>query len=467
MCDLKCNIFIEKNNLDLFKINISNLSNNDSKLENEINSYLNLFNLLLNECITKTKCFQDTQYKNVIDEIKSEYNKELNKVNQELIFKGDEINVINKSFNSLYDNIKSNLEFNFCKQFEIKEKMLNDEINIYKNKLDRLNDDMETIIKSKVDNVINEYQSKLNCQNDKLIQFNNNFNSLIDLNTNTIKNEYDIINNNLHNDIKLLQSKLSNSDFQSNSLSSISTQINKLELLFNNNFNQITKYFYNNDSSNSGELGEQFIYDYLSDFLQLNNGSVSKVNGKNNAGDIFLLYDNLKCCIESKNHSTNIRQEHIKRFTDVDMLHPDYNSGIFISFKTDFVHTSHIKHFDLQIIHNKPIIFISNIVKNKQHLLLAIKVLNFILYHQRLHSSNSTDYISLLTSHLNILNELFSINNSIIKQVNSSNKHLSSAISQFESILNIKSTKLKHFCTSCDFQTNNKTLLLKHQKNCI
>lgn len=153
MCDLKCNIFIEKNNLDLFKINISNLSNNDSKLENEINSYLNLFNLLLNECFTKTKCFQDTQYKNVIDEIKSEYNKELNKVNQELILKGDEIN-------------------------------------IYKNKLDRLNDDMETIIKSKVDNVINEYQSKLNCQNDKLIQFNNNFNSLIDLNTNTIKNIY-------------------------------------------------------------------------------------------------------------------------------------------------------------------------------------------------------------------------------------------------------------------------------------
>ena len=27
MRDLKCNIFIEKNNLDLFKINISNLSN--------------------------------------------------------------------------------------------------------------------------------------------------------------------------------------------------------------------------------------------------------------------------------------------------------------------------------------------------------------------------------------------------------------------------------------------------------
>ena len=41
-----------------------------------------------------------------------------------MILKGDEINVINKSFNSLYDNIKSNLEFNFCKQFEIKEKML-------------------------------------------------------------------------------------------------------------------------------------------------------------------------------------------------------------------------------------------------------------------------------------------------------------------------------------------------------
>ena len=149
MCDLKCNIFIEKNNLDLFKINISNLSNNDSKLENEINYYLNLFNLLLNECFTKTKCFQDTQYKNVIDEIKSEYNKELNKVNQELILKGDEIN----------------------------DSKLENEINSYLNLFNLLLNEcftktkcfQDTQYKNVIDEIKSEYNKELNKVNQELI----------------------------------------------------------------------------------------------------------------------------------------------------------------------------------------------------------------------------------------------------------------------------------------------------------
>jgi hypothetical protein len=456
MINLKCDILIEKNEMNLFKIFVSNLSNNDSKLENEINSYLHLFNILLNDCFTKTKCFQDTQYNKLIENIKLEYDDKLNKINQELLLKDNEINIINNSFNSVSEKIKYNIESYLHQKFEIKEKILNDEIDLYKLKLNTLKNDMDNIIKSKINNVINEYQIKLDNEKNKLIQLNNNLDSLIELNSNAIKNKYEIINNNLNNELKLLQSKLSTS-----------TQISNLENIVNNNFNQITKYFYNDDSSKSGELGEQFIYDYLSEFLHLNSGSISKVNGKNNAGDVFLQYDYLKCCIESKNHAANIRQEHIKRFTDIDILHPDYNSGIFISFKSEFVNSSNIKHFDLQFINNKPIIFISNFVKNKYHLILAIKVLNFILYHNHLNSSNSNDYISILNSHLNLLNELLSINNLIIKQVNSSNKHLNTSIYQFESILDIKSKKLKYNCSNCKFQTNNKSDLIKHTKICI
>ena len=106
MVSLKCDILIEKNEINIFKIFISNLSNNDSKLENEINSYLELFNVLLNDYFTKTKCFQDTKYKELIDNIKLEYDDKFNKISQELLLKNNEINIINNSFNSISDKIR-------------------------------------------------------------------------------------------------------------------------------------------------------------------------------------------------------------------------------------------------------------------------------------------------------------------------------------------------------------------------
>jgi hypothetical protein len=127
MVSLKCDILIEKNEINIFKIFISNLSNNDSKLENEINSYLELFNVLLNDYFTKTKCFQDTKYKELIDNIKLEYDDKFNKISQELLLKNNEINIINNSFNSISENIKSNIESYLQQKFDLKEKILNDE----------------------------------------------------------------------------------------------------------------------------------------------------------------------------------------------------------------------------------------------------------------------------------------------------------------------------------------------------
>lgn len=464
MSNLKCDIFIEKSEFNFLKISITNLSNNDSILENEINSYLDLFNILLNECFNKTKYFQDTQYQELVNNIKLEYDNKLNKVQQELILKDNELHLVNNSFNSLFENIKSNIESNLHKQFKNNEQRLIDEIDYYKIKLDALNVERDNIINSKVNDVIREYEFKLECINNKYNQLNANLNTNILLKSEAIKNEYDIIINNLNNDIKNLQSDLSRANNNSNTFNSISQQIFNIDHKFSNNLNQITQFFYNADSSKSGELGENFIYDYLSDFLQLNDGSITKVNGKSNAGDIYLKYDKLKCCIESKNHSASIRQENIKRFIDVDIKNPEYNSGIFVSFKTDFVNSSNIKHFHLQIIDNKPIIFISNLVKHPDHIILAIKVLNFILHHSD--AIQSDDYISLLHNHLTILNELLSTNNNIIKQLNASNISINKSIKLFESTLNIKSNHSKYKCSSCDFNSNNKAEFNKHLKKC-
>jgi hypothetical protein len=136
MSNLKCDIFIEKSEFNFLKISITNLSNNDSILQNEINSYLDLFNILLNECFNKTKYFQYTQYQELVNNIKLEYDNKLNKVQQELILKDNELHLVNNSFNSLFENIKSNIESNLHKQFKNNEQRLIDEIDYYKIKLD-------------------------------------------------------------------------------------------------------------------------------------------------------------------------------------------------------------------------------------------------------------------------------------------------------------------------------------------
>lgn len=464
MIKLKCDILIEKKDNYISNICINNLSNNDNELQNEINKHLNLFYNLFNDCIYKTQCFNDSKYKELIDNLEHNYNTKLNDINKQLINKNEELNVFQKSYNNLYDNIKNNIELNIIKQYEIKENILQNQLNAEKQKLNTINDNFNLILEQKINAIKNEYDIKLNNEINNNFQLQEKFNSLIEIKTDAIKNDYDIIINNLKNDISILNTNNDNFNRFNNEIQKVDKQIYNLENIINNNFNSLSQYFNNNDNK-AGELGENFIYDFLSNYLLLNNGSLVKVNGKNNAGDLFLTYNNLKCCIESKNHSINIRQECINRFINIDMLNPNYNSGIFISFKSDFVNSSNIKHFDIKIRNNKPMIFLSNFVSNTQHIILAIKVLDFILQ-QSTYDNNIDNYISLLTSHLDLLNHLFSINNNIHKQVNDSNKKINNAISQFETILNISSKKYKYNCNLCDFHSNNKKDFNSHQKKC-
>ncbi len=461
---LKCDIFIEKKETFISNIFIRNLSNNNNDLENEINKHLNLFSNLFNDCINKTQYFNDIKYKDLIDNLELEYDNKLNNLNKQLINKNEELNAFQKSYNNLYDNIKNNIELSIIKEYEIKENILYNQLNAEKQKLNTINENFNLLLEQKINAIKNEYEIKLTNEINNNQQLNDNFNSLIQIKTDGIKNEYDIIINNLKNDIALLNNTNTNYNKFNFEVQRVDNQIANIKNIITSNFNHLSQYFNNNDNK-AGELGENFIYDFLSQFLLLNNGTLVKVNGKNNAGDLFLTYNNLKCCIESKNHSINIRQENINRFINVDMHNPNYNSGIFISFKSDFVNSSNIKHFDIICRNNKPMIFLSNFVSNTQHIILAIKVLDFILQ-QSTYDNNIDNYISLLTSHLDLLNHLFSINNNIHKQVNDSNKKINDAISKFECILNIQSKKLKYNCHSCDFKSNNKKDFDKHLTNC-
>lgn len=446
MIELNCDIFIEKKDNYISNIFIKNLSNHDNHLQNEINNNFKLFYHLFNDCINKTQCFNNSKYK-------------------QLINKNEELEIFQKSYNNLYDNIKNNIESNIIKQYNIKESILQNQLECEKQKLNTISDNFDLILDQKINAIKNEYEIKLNNEINNNFQLQENLNSIVEIKTNAIKNDYEIIINNLKNDISILNANNNSINLFNFEIQKVDKQINNLENMINYNFSNLSKYFNNNDNK-AGELGENFIYDFLSNFLILNNGNLVKVNGKNNAGDLFLTYNNLKCCIESKNHSINIRQENINRFINVDMLNPNYNSGIFISFKSDFVNSSNIKHFDIKIMNNKPMIFLSNFVSNTHHIILAIKVLDFIL-HQSTYDNNIECYISLLTSHLDLLNELFSTNNNINKQILDSNKKINDAIFKFNTILNMPSNKFKYKCTLCNFGTNNKKDLALHQKTCF
>jgi hypothetical protein len=445
---LNCSIIIKKNEHNFYNIILNNLSNDDKKLVDSINNQLQLYNNILNDCFIKTKCFNDSEYEVIInnlnsdlnskfnisfDSLKLDYESKINSYKNEILNKDLQINTLKTSYDSCYSDIKQNIEYQLTEQFKYKENLLNQQI-------------------------INE-------QN-KYLELNDKLDSLINIKAESIKNNYDIIVNNLKNEINQLQSKYSNLINSSNFSNTIDNKLFDLHNLMSSNFSNINKYFHNKDSTQSGELGETFIYDFLSDFLQLNTGSIQRVNGKNNAGDLLLIYNNLKCCIESKNHSSSIRQEQINRFINIDILHPYYNSGIFISFKSDFVLSSSIKHFDIKIIHNKPVIFISNLIKKPHEIILAIKIIDFILYQQSFDNSNIQSYISFLNSHIIILNQLLSINNSLSKNILDSNNKIKFSISEIEQLLNINSSKSKYICNFCNLGFDKKNIFNKHLKIC-
>ena len=445
---LNCSISITKNEFNFYNIFLNNLSNGDNKLLDDINSQLQLYNNILNDCFIKTKCYNDFEYQTIINNLKTEldnkyntsiehikleYDSKCNSYKNELINKDLQIGALKESYNSCYSDIKQNIESSLIEQFKYKELL---------------------------------FQQQITNEKNKLLDLNTQLDSIVNIKSSAIKNEYNIIINNLQNDINILKSTNRDLIIHSNNSSQLDNKLFDLQNLMTSNFSIINKYFHNNDSTQSGELGESFIYDLLSDFLQLNTGSIQRVNGKSNAGDLFLIYNNLKCCIESKNHSASIRQDHINRFINTDILNPEYNSGIFISFKSDFVLSSSIKHFDIKIIHNKPIIFISNLIKKPHEIILAIKIIDFILYQQSFDNSNIQSYVSFLNSHIIILNQILSINNSLSKNILDSNNKLKFAISEIELLLNIKSSHPKYICDNCNAGFDKKIDFTKHSKVC-
>lgn len=184
-----------------------------------------------------------------------------------------------------------------------------------------------------------------------------------------------VMENNLkfrESEIKMLEYKLETKEKELINEKNINAEINDIKT-------NINKFFKSDNNQTLGNLGEDYVYNYINKYFMMTDACIEKVNGLSNACDIFLNYKSLKCGIEVKNHSTTIKTDVIKRFSEVDIKNDNYNCGIFISLKTSFANVANIKHFDIKFYHNKPVIFLAETINNPEHIIIAVKLLDFIV----------------------------------------------------------------------------------------
>jgi len=384
--------------------------------------------------------------------------------NSESTNNNNDINEINKQCKlsyELYNNILSKIEYTnddkYTSIVDSLNKIRNDEIDLLK----KLHNE-ELLLQTERHN----NQNKINLDNEinKRTCIENNFNELLSIEINKIKNDSVIELHNLKNQIELYKfqleekEKINSQDIYKNIFESQTNISNKID--------NIDKYFNKNTpASISGEIGEEFIFDYLSSYIELTNATLKKVNGKSNAGDILLQYNNINCCIEVKNHVAPISQLNVKRFLQTDLNNPNYNSGIFISIKSDFAEVNNIKHFDIKFESGKPSIFLSNFITRPNDIIFAIKILDFLIHNNKSNSIDNNNYISMLTNNLDMLNTLIEINSDNIKNLNKSNTLIKNKQSEIEELLNIpKANELR--CINCNKVFKKQTNFTKHLLTC-
>lgn len=440
-CD--CKKFIEEikiqhaKNLEEFKQNINN--NFECKLKNETEAKINEINTL------KFQIDQIKQkYENELKERELQYTIQTHNYNKNIISSSEnEINKLRSELESkqfYIDNLNKTIEFKLLQavsQAESKSRLEISEKNI---EITRLKDNLEFEIKRAIDE--KEIKIKTLTESINMKEFE-------------IKHKYDMKIKDMENEINLLKSDLSKEIIANNQTQTLIQKIDSVSKVLKS------------DIHTMAECGESFVYDTIYDYLYLsNNFTLERVNGQNNACDIFLSNNQLKCAIEVKNHSHPVKTEHINRFINIDIKNENYNAGIFISLKTKFVNTANIKHFDIKIFDKKPVIFLSEFVKKKEHIILAINILNYIISNDNKSKEEIESIVELLNMMLNQLQNLQKNNNNAMKILRESNQQIEHMLNSIDNIVNPNSNNIqyKFNCLKCKKGFNKKVELNKHMK---
>ena len=336
--------------------------------------------------------------------------------NQSFITSNDQINKLNNELNDFklkynkinndYTSIRTDLEQQFIESFSSKESN-------YLHKINSLESDILNLKNQKtieISSLIEKGKLLTKDEYDKIIQLHLKNNEDLKLSYDNIINQLNLKNIYLDNTISKLQSnnddlnikliELYNKSENSN-LVHINSNINSLNNKFSNYFDKIFK-----GNTEKGDFGEHFIENFLID--KFTNSSIIDTHKESSKGDLLFSFDNLKLLIESKNVQTIKKDDIDKFYRDIQLQASNniINSAILISLNdTNLINGIRLFHFEFKF--NIPIIMISNVFNNPEFIRFSILTLNYLINNgfSNIHSHDHQLFI--IISALNQIFELF------------------------------------------------------------
>ena len=217
----------------------------------------------------------------------------------------------------------------------------------------------------------------------------------------------------------------------------------------------------NKKAQTKGREGEQDILEYIRTKFEYSNAIVEYV-GKDQkySSDIYLEYEKLKCVIEIKNHESAIQKNDIKKFEEVYIKKERYNCGMFISLESEYSAMSNRHDFYIMYIDEKPIIYLSNVSKNRNKIIFGIKILKYLLENK---NQNNFELIfnllkSQISNYSNLQKKLIDMNqilNELILDTKNNKKEIEKTINvKFQEENEEEEIKSKHY-TKIDAELNN------------
>lgn len=207
----------------------------------------------------------------------------------------------------------------------------------------------------------------------------------------------------------------------------------------------------NKKAQTKGREGEQDILEYLRTKFEYSNAIVEYV-GKDQkySSDIYLEYEKIKCVIEIKNHESAIQKNDIKKFEEVYIKKERYNCGMYISLESEYSAMSNRHDFYIMYIDEKPIIYLSNVSKNRNKIIFGIKILNYLLENK---NQNNFDLIfnllkSQISNYSNLHKKLIDMNqilNELILDTKNNKKEIEKIINVKFKEENEEEIKSKHY----------------------
>ena len=214
-------------------------------------------------------------------------------------------------------------------------------------------------------------------------------------------------------------------------------------------------------TADKGRDGENMMYDILDKFFLYNpNVSYELRSGFNREGDINLNYYGLKVCVDAKNYqqSESIRTKEIKKFHR-DMEGLDFDIGIICSiYNIKFVGKNN---FDIEIINGKPIIYVTNLIENKEILPIALHLLKQI---KAMDSGDDANmFRQKIVEGISYLNDLKKCNKSSKKALQDSDVIIEKAYNSLCVSIGMDIVIKKDYrCDTCEQDFNSEKVLKNH-----